>query len=168
MYFCWNDVYDQHTYSEVKQADPYASGKQHGEVRRVFEFRFFIRFSQFHVAVFGEVQDDNKHCPGVLGTNVHPGKGTGDPRFPLCHMRIGRFWFDHAPNDKAPNNRRGDEGNHWIQANVDSKVRASQFAPFPVHAKPATSTRGIFVFTASTASTASISIHFRSSIRFRL
>ena len=152
------------TDSEVEQTNAYPGSEQHCEVRRVAKFRFVIWFAQFHASVFREIEHNNEHGPGVLGTNVHPGKGMGDPSFPRSHLLLRRFWFDHAPNDEAPNNHGRQEGHHWIQANIYSKTGAAHFAPFPVDAKPTASTRGIFVFTASTASVASI--HFSSPVRF--
>ena len=143
-----NDVRLSPTDSEVEQADPYASGKQHGEVGRVREFRFFIRFSQFHLAVFGKVQGDNKHGPGVLGPNVHPSEGASDPHLPFCHLLIRDFRFAYTPNYKAPDNNRRHEGHNWIQANVDTKARAAHFAPFPVYSEPSASVQGIFLVAA--------------------
>ena len=137
----------QHTYFE---GYPLAS-KEYGKVRGVFKFRFFIWFSQFHVAVFGNVQADNKNGPGVSGADVQPSKCLGDPDFPLSHFFSRRCLLGQAPHDKAPNNESGDEGHNWIKAEVDSKIETFHFAPFPVNAKPATSISHILLFIVSTA-----------------
>ena len=55
-----------HTNSEVEQTDTNSSSEEHREVRSVTKIRFVGRFSQFHVAVFGEVQHDDEDSPDIL------------------------------------------------------------------------------------------------------
>ena len=129
------------------KADPYASAKQHGEVTRVVEFRFFIRLAQFHLAVSGKIQSDYKHGPGILRANVHPCEGFCDPRFPLSHAFFRQLRLRHTPGDKAPDNQCGHDRNDWIQANVYSYIRAAHFAPFPVYSEPTTSVQSTFLVT---------------------
>ena len=51
------------------------------------EVRFVVGFTQLHVAVLGEVEDDDEDEPDVLSPDVQPGPGTCDPQHPWIELR---------------------------------------------------------------------------------
>lgn len=128
----------RHTYSEVKQTDPYSSGEQHREVRGIVEFRFVIRFSQFHLSIFGEVKDQDKEGPSVLRADIHPCKRVCYPHLALAHLLVCRLGLYHAPDHKSPYQDRRDEGDDWVEAKVDAKLEFPYLSPFPLDSEPAT------------------------------
>ncbi len=50
--------------------------------RNLPKLRVFILFSQFKVSILGEIEDNHKDCPDILGSNVQPGGGLSNPVHP--------------------------------------------------------------------------------------
>ena len=134
------------TYSKVKQTDPYSSGKQHGEVSGVVEFRFVIRFSQFHLTIFREVQDHDEQGPHVLRADVHPCESLCDPQFTFLHRGVGRFCLDHAPGDKTPYHQGRDDSDCRVEAKIYTELKSSHLAAFPLQFKPTTLVCCVFAY----------------------
>ena len=74
------------TNAEIEQPNTNPSREEHCEVCCVAKIRFVVRFSQFHFAVFGKVQDDDKDGPDVLSPDVHPCTGVRYPLHPFAHF----------------------------------------------------------------------------------
>lgn len=102
-------------YTEVEQANTDTGCKQHCEICAIAEFRFFIIFAEFEVAVFREIQIDQKDNKYVHSANVEPGKGGCNPRFDLSHFMIGAIRVPNTPRDKAPNHNSRDNSYDWIK-----------------------------------------------------
>ena len=74
------------TNAEIEQPNTNPSREKHCEVCCVAKIRFVVRFSQFHFAVFGKVQDNDEDGPDVLRPDVHPCTGVRYPLHPFAHF----------------------------------------------------------------------------------
>ena len=98
---------DWFVYTEVKQANTDTSCKQHREISGITEFWLFVVFTEFEVAVFREIQIDEKNNKYVHSANVEPGESGCNPCFNFCHIMVGAIWIVNTPRDKAPNHNGG-------------------------------------------------------------
>ena len=125
------------THSEVEQANPNTGGEQHREVCQVIKVRFIIRFSEFDLSILGEVENNNKKKPYILGADVHPGKDLCDPQHPFGHLTVSDIGLYCAPDYKEPDDCSRQKSHHRVETQEDSNLRVSDSSPFPVDAKPA-------------------------------
>lgn len=134
------------TYSEVKQANPDTSREQHCEVRQIIKIRFVIRFSKFHLSVLGEIEDNDKKEPNILGADVHPREDLCDPQHPFRHLSASDIGLNCAPDHKEPDDSGGQKSHHWVETQENSKLYPSNLSPFPVDTKPTKLFRRVLVY----------------------
>ena len=128
------------TNSKVKQTNTNPSSEQHRKVCCVAKIRFVVRFSQLHVAVFGEVEDYNEHGPDILRAYVDPGARVCNPRHPTLHFCQRDSGFCRAPYYKGPNNCSRHKGDHRVDSNMQRKS-----SKFLANAKPTESRWYVFL-----------------------
>ena len=90
-----------------------------------------------HFSILGEVENNNKKKPYILGADVHPGKDLCDPQHPFGHLTVSDIGLYCAPDYKEPDDCSRQKSHHRVETQEDSNLRVSDSSPFPVDAKPA-------------------------------
>ena len=106
-------------HSEVEQPDAHSCGEQHREIRGVAVFLLVVGFSEFDLGILWEVEDDDEHRPGILRADIQPRPSLRDPQYPERELCLGRLRLDNAPDNEAPDDERGQHGDHRIQVVTD-------------------------------------------------